>query len=73
MKSNTLSDLVVLDFIDVLAKLSLSQYIASGRGPSLEQVRKYCSRNGRGGYGFEATRWDNVGILETARADRDSK
>ena len=59
-----MSDLIVIDFVNFLAKLSLSQYIASGGPPSNLQVRKYCTRLGRGGYGIESSRWDDIGVLD---------
>lgn len=58
------SDLVVIDFINFLAKLSLSQPITSGGGPSILQIRKYCTRLGKGGFGIEASRWDDIGIFD---------
>lgn len=63
-----MSDLIVIDFVNFLAKLTLSQYIASGGAPSTLQVRKYCARLGRGGYGIEAARWDDIGKIEVANA-----
>lgn len=65
-----MSDLLVIDFVNFLAKLSLSQPITSGGGPSILQVRKYCTRLYRGGYGIEAARWDDVGIIEVPRRRR---
>lgn len=62
-----LSDLTVIDFIQVLHKLHLSEPITSGRAPSILQIRKYCTRLYRGGYGIEAERWDDVGVIWPAR------
>lgn len=59
-----MSDLIVIDFVNFLAKLTLSQYIASGGAPSTLQIRKYCTRLGRGGYGIEGTRWDDIGVFD---------
>jgi hypothetical protein len=62
-----LSDLVVIDFINFLAKLSLSRYIASGGPPSIMQVRKYCTRHGRGGFNVSSTRNEDVGMFYVER------
>ena len=58
------SDLIFVDFVHFLAKLRLSQYIISGRGPSTLQIRKYCTRVGNGGYNIESARWHDMGKLE---------
>jgi len=62
-----LSDLIVIDFINFLSRLSLSQPIDYRGGPSILQVRKYCTRLGRGGYNVEASRWDDVGMFYVER------
>lgn len=50
MKSKLQSDEVATDFINFLARLSLSEPIAYSWGPPIARIRRYCTRLGRGGW-----------------------
>lgn len=57
-------DLIVIDFINFLARLRLSEPILSSGAPSIMQIRKYCTRLGWGGYNMEKERWDNISMIK---------
>lgn len=74
MKSNLQSDEVVTDFINFLARLSLSEPIAYSWGPPIARIRtrirRYCTRLGRGGWWdtwVNTYREDEVLSLEVRR------
>lgn len=66
--SRNCSDLVLIDFLKLLTMLSLSEPITYGGPPSISQLRKYCTRVKRGGYGGLCTMsYRDIYVMKTAR------